>query len=94
MLLKLQNKLYLDTEFEEQLNRAFQKISWLLPAKTLELIEKLGSIFVVKEGFAKDYSGKEEIVTKLIEAALQKNICKVKYYAFSSQTEKSYEIEP
>ena len=93
-ILKMQNRVALDTEIERHLNTAFRKISAVLPDNISDLVAKLNSIFLVNASFAKDYSGKEEILDDLIEATLNNRACRIEYYSFNSGMTKSYYIEP
>ena len=44
--------------------------------------------------FAKDYSGKEEIINQLTEAILQRKSCLVTYHSFSDDKVKDFSINP
>jgi len=93
-LLKGEASLYKGTRLEAEASSAFEKIGGILPGEVFTQLDKIKTLFIPQSKFAKDYSGKEEIIDTLADAMLAQNICMVGYYSFASETEKYYLIEP
>jgi predicted DNA-binding transcriptional regulator YafY len=93
-LIKGEEKLYRGTEIEKTINSAFQKIGMFLPEEAADQLKKIKTLFVPAAKFAKDYSGKEEIINQLTEAVLQRKTCLVTYHAFSDDRVKNFKINP
>ena len=81
-LLKGEEKIYRGTEIEKTINSAFEKIGTLVPANLLKQFSKIKTLFIASSKFAKDLSGKEEIIDSLTDAMLKQKTCYVKYHSF------------
>ena len=65
-------RLYKGTAIEEDINAAFDKICGSLSPQLAELLKRVQSLFIPSAKFAKDYSGKDEIIDSITEAILQR----------------------
>ena len=45
-------------------------------------LKKIKTLFASSSKFAKDYSGKEEIIEDLADAMLKNRVCRIKYHSF------------
>ena len=93
-LLKGEAKLYRGTEIEKTVDSAFEKISLHAPRGLHDQLQRIKTLFVPASKFAKDYSGKEEIIDTLMEAMLKKRVCFVEYHSFSDDRVKNFKIDP
>jgi predicted DNA-binding transcriptional regulator YafY len=93
-ILKGEASLYKGTRLEAEASSAFEKISGILTGEVFTQFDKIKTLFIPQSKFAKDYSGKEEIIDTLADAMLSHNVCMVGYYSFANETEKFYLIEP
>lgn len=93
-LLKGEASLYTGTRLEAEAASAFTKIGSLLPSSVFRQLDKIKTLFIPQSKFAKNYSGKEEIIDTLVDAILTQKICMVGYFSFADETEKHYLIEP
>jgi len=79
---------------EENIATAFAKIALFAPRGLAEKLEKLQAIFLLDAKKAKNYRGKEEIITALSEAMLAGLTCNISYHAFQDGKVKKYKIDP
>lgn len=93
-LLKEETVIYKGTRLEAEAQSAFDKISAFLPPPVFKQLDKIKTLFIPQSKFAKDYSGKEEIIDTLADAILTQKVCMVSYYSFADEKEKHYLIEP
>jgi predicted DNA-binding transcriptional regulator YafY len=93
-LLKGEASLYKGTRLETEALSAFNKIGAFLPSPVFKQLDKIKTLFIPQSKFAKDYSGKEEIIDTLADAILTQKICMVSYFSFSDEKKKHYLIEP
>lgn len=87
-------KLFRGTEVGEEIERAFAKLEAFVPEGLGDRIERVRSLFVPTARFAKDYTGKEDVIDKLAEAVLGQRTCTVNYHSFSDDTVKKFNIDP
>ena len=93
-LLKGEEKIYRGTEIEKTINSAFNKIGTLVPANLLKQFSKIKTLFIASSKFAKDYSGKEDMIDSLTDAMLKQKTCYVKYHSFYDDKIKNFKIDP
>jgi len=93
-LLKGEAKLYRGTEIETIVEAAFGKIGLFVPNGLSDQLQKIKTLFVSSSKFAKDYSGKEELIDTLTEAMLKKKTCYVRYHSFGDDRIKNFKIDP
>ncbi len=93
-LLKGEEKIYKGTGIERTINSAFKKMETLVPANMLMQFNKIKTLFITSSKFAKDYSGKEEIIDSLTDAMLKQKTCYVKYHSFYDDKIKNFKIDP
>jgi len=93
-LLKGEAGIYTGTRLEAEAQSAFNKISAFLPPPVFKQLDKIKTLFIPQSKFAKDYSGKEEIIDTLADAILNQRICMVSYFSFYDEKEKHYLMEP
>lgn len=93
-LLKGEAKLYRGTEIEQIVEAAFGKIGLFVPNGLSDQLQKIKTLFVPSSKFAKDYSGKEELIDTLTDAVLKKRTCYVRYHSFGDDRIKNFKIDP
>ncbi len=93
-LLKGEASLYSGTRLEAEALSAFEKIGAFLPGPVFKQLDKIKTLFIPQSKFAKDYSGREEIIDTLADAILTQKICMVTYFSFYDEKQKQYLIEP
>ena len=93
-LLKGEAKLYRGTEIEKIVEAAFGKIGLFVPNGLYDQLQKIKTLFVPSSKFAKDYSGKEELIDILTDAMLKKKTCYVRYHSFGDDLIKNFKIDP
>ncbi|MFN2268990.1 MAG: helix-turn-helix transcriptional regulator, partial [Desulfonatronovibrio sp.] len=93
-LLRAESKLYSGTDIEQRINLTFSKLSQFVPRDFQSGINKLKSLFVPSGKWAKDYSGKEEVIDLLTTAMLNNKTCLVSYLSFVDDKVKKFRIDP
>ena len=93
-LLKGEAKLYRGTEIEKIVEAAFGKIGLFVPNRLSDQLQKIKTLFVPSSKFAKDYSGKEELIDTLTDAVLKKRTCYVRYHSYVDDRIKNFKIDP
>ena len=93
-LLKGEAKLYRGTEIEKTVEAAFEKIGLFVPNGLSDQLQKIKTLFVPLSKFAKDYSGKEELIDTLTDAVLRKQTCYVRYHSYGDDRIKNFKIDP
>ncbi len=93
-LIKGEARLYRRTEIEKKVNTVFAKLGAFVPAELVEKLDRIKTLFVSSENFAKDYSGKEDIIDSLTDAMLQQRTSYVKYHSFSQDRISNFIIDP
>lgn len=86
--------LYKGSGIEAEIERVYAKLDVFVPADFGERLEKIKNIFLPAVKFAKDYSKKEQIIDRLTDTMLSQHTCLVEYHSFSSDTGKSFKIDP
>lgn len=92
--LKGEGRLYKGTDIEKKINSAFAKIDMFAPNGLADRLDQVKALFIPLTKFAKDYSGKENIIESLSDAMLQKKTCCIEYHSFSDDTIKKFKIDP
>lgn len=87
-------RLFKGTDIEKKLNSAFAKIDRFVPEGLYEKLDRIKTLFVPISKFAKDYSGKQEIIDRLTEAMLHQKACLVKYHSFLHDRISEFKIDP
>jgi len=93
-LLKGGEGLFKGTEIEKNIKSAFGKLSLFLPKGTLDKLNKIKALFISPAKFAKDYSGKEDIIDHLTDAMLNNETCKIQYHSFYDDKIKYFKVDP
>ena len=93
-LIKGEARLYRRTEIEKKVNTVFAKLGAFVPTELVEKLDRIKTLFVSSENFAKDYSGKEEIIDSLTDAMLQQKTSYVKYHSFAQDRISNFTIDP
>jgi predicted DNA-binding transcriptional regulator YafY len=88
------SRLYRGTALEDDINAAFDKICISLSPQLAAQLKRVQSLFIPSVKFAKDYSGKEEIIDALVEAILQQRTCVIRYHSFSDDHVKQFSVDP
>lgn len=87
-------RLYIGTDLEEDINSAFDKVMSSLSPQLAAQLKKFQSLFLPNVKFAKDYSGKDDIIDSLTEAILEQKTCRIRYHSFSDDRRKKFLIDP
>ncbi|MBI4745072.1 MAG: transcriptional regulator [Deltaproteobacteria bacterium] len=93
-LLRSEGRMYKGTEIETALNTAFGKMEMFVPNGLYDNLKKIKTLFTSSSKFAKDYSGKEEIIETLADAMLKNRVCWIKYHSFYDDKIKEFEMWP
>ena len=93
-LLRSEGRMYKGTEIETALNTAFGKMEMFVPKGLYDNLKKIKTLFASSSKFAKDYSGKEDIIEDLADAMLKNKVCRVKYHSFYDDKTKEFEMWP
>lgn len=93
-LLKSEDSILKGTELGEALERIFARLTLIMPNGLAEKLTKIRSLFVHRPDSGKNYAGKEKIIDQLFRAILATRRCTVTYHAFSTDTVKTYQIDP
>lgn len=93
-LIKGHEKIYKNTDIEKKVDSAFAKIDAFAPTGLSDKIQKIRTLFTSTTKFAKDYSGKEELIDNLTDTMLNKTTCLIKYHSFGDDKIKEFEIDP
>ena len=92
--LKGNARLYRGSGLEEEISRAFSKLDAFVPEGLVDRLAKIKTLFIPATKFAKDYSGKDDIIDSLTEAILQQKTCLVDYHSFYDDKTKGFKIDP
>jgi len=92
--LKGESSLFKGTEIDKHTKSAFGKLSLFVPKDAFSKLNKIKALFVSTSKFAKDYSGREEIIDQLMDAMLKRETCYVKYHSFYDDKIKDFKIDP
>ncbi len=93
-MLKGECALFNGTEIDRQITSAFNKLMHFVPEKTRDELKTLRRIFISKSISAKNYAGKENIISNLTESIINQTSCKISYHSFYDDKIKHYEIGP
>jgi len=80
--------------FAQDLESAFDKIREALPERSLPYLSRIQELFSARPDPWKDYSGKQDVITALIDAVLHQRQARIDYFSFNSKRTKSYTIDP
>jgi len=93
-LIKGEARLFRGTEIEKKINTVFAKLGAFVPEELSQKLDRIKTLFVLSEKFAKDYSGKEDIIDSLTDAMLQQKTSYVKYHSFTQDRISNFAIDP
>jgi len=93
-LLRSEGSLLKGTELEKHTRSAFGKFSMFLPEDAFDKLNKIKALFVSASKFVKDYSGKEEIISQLMDAMLKNETCYLTYHSFYDDKIKNFKVDP
>jgi len=93
-LLKSEDSLLQGTELGGALERVFARLALIMPNGLSEKLVRIRTLFISKSPIGKSYAGKERIIEQLFRAMLSTRCCTVTYHAFSTDSVKTYQIEP
>ncbi len=82
------------TDIERNIEAAFTKMDAFVPDELSKRLEKVKTLFVSTNRFAKDYRGKEVVIDALTEAILRQQTCLVEYHSFYDDQIKGFKIDP
>ena len=93
-LVKGEAQLFHGTEIEKLADSAFRKLSFFMPEGLSRQLAKIQTLFVPSNKFAKDYTGKEELIDGLRRGMIEQKRCAVKYHSFLSGKKRDYDLDP
>ena len=93
-LLRSEGSLLKGTELEKQTRSAFGKLAMFLPTDALSRLDKIKALFVSASKYVKDYSGKEDLIERLMDAMIKNETCRVEYHSFHDDKTKNFKIDP
>ncbi len=82
------------TGIEKEMGSAFEKLGAFLPEGTLSQLDRVKSLVIPTSKLSKDYSGMQDVISRLAEAILEKRTCRVRYHRFYDNEVKEYRIDP
>ncbi len=82
------------TEIDRHIKSAIAKLMTFVPEKTRTELSTLKRIFISKTIGAKNYAGREKIITPLTESMVNRTGCRITYHAFYNDTIEETEIGP
>ncbi|MBU0992665.1 MAG: WYL domain-containing protein [Proteobacteria bacterium] len=93
-MLKGEATVFNGTEIDRQITSAMSKLMYFVPEKTRSELSNLKRIFISKSISAKNYQGKEAIITPLTESIINRTSLMISYHSFYDDEIKEYEIGP
>lgn len=93
-MLKGGEGLFRGTEIEKNIKSAFGKLGLFFPDKAFDQLSKIRALFLSPAKFAKDYSGKQDVIDQLTDAMLNNVTCEIKYHSFYDDKIKNFQIDP
>ncbi|MFQ5792402.1 MAG: helix-turn-helix transcriptional regulator [Acidobacteriota bacterium] len=82
------------TPLTDSLERAFKKISSLLPVESIQFLERLDGVIAFRPGHFKDYRQHHELVETITRARLERKSLDVVYRSFSRRQVTRRRIDP
>lgn len=79
----LKTSIYKGTDIEGAIEAVFARLGAFVPADIVKKLSRITILFVATEKFAKDYSGKQELIAELANAMLSQITCYTAYQSFS-----------
>ena len=83
-----------DTPFHESLESAYAKISSLLPAEGIALLDDCDGVLAARPGPFKDYSRLQTLIEEITEAALARTSLDITYHTFSRGVMTKRRVDP
>ena len=83
-----------DTPFHESLESAYAKLSSLLPAEGIALLDDCDGVLAAKAGPFKDYSRLQKLIETVTEAAINRTSLDITYHTFSRGAMTERRIDP
>ncbi len=80
--------------FAPDLESAFEKIREALPARSVPYLQRVQELFMARPEPTKDYSGKRDVITALVDAILHQRRARLAYFSFNSRRTKGYTVDP
>ena len=93
-LLKSEDTVLRDTELGEALERIFARLALIMPNGLGDKLTRIRALFVSRPVLGKSYTGKEKIIDQVFRAVLASRRCTITYHAFTTNTVKTYQIDP
>jgi predicted DNA-binding transcriptional regulator YafY len=93
--LKGHARLYKGTGIETEIDRAFSKLDVFVPEGFGKRLERIRTLFCSAVAqFPKNYSGRDELIEDLTDAAMRQRTCLVEYHSFHDDDVKCFKIDP
>jgi len=83
-----------DTPFHDSLESAYKKISSLLPAEGIALLDDHDGVLAARTGPFKDYSRLQTRIEKVTEAAIERRSLDITYHTFSRGAITKRKVDP
>ncbi len=82
------------TDIENNIEAAFTKLDAFVPEGLARKLDKIHTLFTPAAKYAKDYTGKQEIIDILTNAIFRQQTCLVEYHSFHDDTVRGFRFEP
>ena len=87
-------RVFTGTDIESNIESAFTKLDAFVPEGLARKLDKIRTLFTPTAKYAKDYSGKQEIIDTLTEAIFRQQSCQVVYHSFHDDSVRNFRFEP
>jgi len=87
-------KVFKGSEIENNIEAAFAKLDAFVPEGLAKKLDKIRTLFTPTTKYAKDYSGKQEIIDSLTDAIFRQQTCLVEYHSFHDDSVRNFRMEP
>lgn len=82
------------TDIESNIEAAFVKLDAFVPEGLARKLDKIRTLFTPAAKFAKDYSGKQEVIDTLTDAIFRQQTCVADYHSFHDDSVRHFRLEP
>lgn len=88
------SRVFKGTDIESNIEAAFTKLDAFVPEGLANKLDKIRTLFTSTANYAKDYSGKQEIIDTLTDAIFRQQTCLAEYHSFHDDSNRHFRIEP
>lgn len=87
-------RVFKGTDIESNIEAAFAKLDAFVPEGLARKLDKIRTLFTPTAKYAKDYSGKQDIIDSLTDAIFRQQTCLVEYHSFHDDSVRNFRVEP